>query len=189
MNFLPKDQEKLHNLTNRRGMLKKLGALAAGIGGACLLRPKSSEAATDAITAGALTFLAGPLRLVDTRTGSGYTDAGNHYGSDTLRTYNIRSLAGLPAGATGVVGGITTVNSTAQGLLQMSPNPPPGAGNDLGFGTGIMHFPPASSSLVAFRVPYTTALDGSGQIRLHSTLIGGGAQTVDIVLDVVGYYS
>ena len=141
----------------------------------------------DSTTAGALTLTA-PQRLVDTRTNSGFFDAGNHFGSDTLRTYNIMSLANpdLPVGTRGVIGRITVVNATGAGGIQESPNPPPNPpSNDLGFGSAVSNFPPAAT-FPAFGVPFTSALDSSGNIRVHSTMAAGGQ--VDVIIDIVGYY-
>jgi hypothetical protein len=140
----------------------------------------------DNTTAGALTLQA-PMRLVDTRTGSGFFDAGNHYGSDTLRTYNIITLSNpdLPTGTRGVVGRITVANATAAGGVQQSPNGPPGAGNDLGFGTAVLSFPPATT-IPSFGVPFISALDASGNIRIHSVM--GAGQTCDLIVDITGYY-
>jgi hypothetical protein len=139
----------------------------------------------DSTTAGALTLLDAPMRLVDTRTGSGHFDAGNHYVNDTLRTYNIASLASLPMGTRAIAGRITVVGATASGVLQESPNGPPGAGNDLGQGTAVLNYPTASV-LGAFGATFISALDSSGQIRVRGFMAGGG--TVDVIVDIVGYY-
>jgi hypothetical protein len=140
----------------------------------------------DETTAGSLSLLSAPLRVVDTRSGSGFFDAGNHYSNDTLRTYNIVSLANgsVITKATALVGRVTVVNASASGALQESPNPPPGSGNDLGPGTAVINFPPASV-IAALGATFISALDASGQIRLHSVI---GSGTLDVIIDIVGYF-
>ena len=141
----------------------------------------------DNTTAGALTFLAAPQRVVDTRTGSGFFDAGNHYVNDTLRTYNIMTLAtpDLPTATRGIIGRITIVNATAAGVIQESPNAPGGAGNDLGQGTAVLIYP-AATVIPSFGATFVSALSSSGQIRVRGFMAGGG--TVDVIIDIIGFY-
>jgi hypothetical protein len=134
---------------------------------------------------GALHMFATPVRLVDTRTGSGFSDAGNHYINDALHTYNIASLAALPIGASAIVARISVVNATASGVIQESPNGPPGAGNDLGRGTAVLNYP-AGSVIPSFGSTFNTTLDGSGRIRVRGFMAGGG--TVDVIIDISGYF-
>lgn len=177
------------SLRYHRGILKRIGATAVSIAAIGLLSSSSSSAGKERVgssvpSGGSLTLFSAPLRLVDTRTGSGYFDAGNHYSNDTLRTYNIVTLAGgsVPGNATAIIGRATVVNASAAGGLQESPNPPV-SGNDLGQGTAIINFP-AGSVIGALGATFTSALDGGGQIRVHSTISG----TADVIIDIVGYY-
>src|ERR1043166_4649014 len=151
--------------------------------------------ANDLPTAGALSLLKAPKRLVDTRTGSGFFDAGNHLGSNDLRTYNIVGLAGasfLPPVISAIVGRITVANATGPGGLQESPNPPPVAGNnDLGFGTAVLSYPSAAT-IPSFGATFISAVSGStdpagaGRIRIHNVM--GPGQTADVIIDITGYY-
>ena len=166
------------------------GTAGAGMVGAGSLWYKTGGGAADyrriadQTTAGALTLFNGPVRLVDTRNGSGFAGAGNHLGTDTLQTYNIATLASLPAGARAMVGRITIVNATNSGGIQESPNPPPGMGNDLGFGTAVINYPRATT-IPALGVPLISALDPSGNIRIRNVMISGSA---DVIIDITGYY-
>jgi hypothetical protein len=83
------------------------------------------------------------------------------------------------------VGRLTVVGATASGVLQESPNGPPSAGNDLGQGTAVLNYPTASV-LGAFGSTFVSALDATGQIRVRGFMAGGG--TVNVVLDIIGYY-
>jgi hypothetical protein len=125
-----------------------------------------------------------PVRIIDTRTGSGFADAGNHYTNDTLRLYDIATLAALPTGARAVVARLTVVGATASGVIQASPNPPV-SGNDLGPGTAVLNYPLASV-IPSFGASFVTALNSSGQLRVRGFMAGGG--TVDVIVDIVGYY-
>jgi hypothetical protein len=148
--------------------------------------PGSYRRLADQTTAGSLTLLSTPLRLIDTRTSSGFFDAGDHFSNDTLRTYNIGTIANgaVIAKATAILGRVTVVNANATGALQISPNPPPGAGNDLGPGTAVINFP-AANVIAAFGATFVSRLDDSGQVRVH-VVIGGGS--VDVIIDVLGYF-
>ena len=132
----------------------------------------------DSTVAGALTLLAAPLRLVDTRNSSGFFDAGNHYMNGTLRGYNIPTLAAgaIPTKARGIIGRGTVVSPTQGGGLNVSPVNPPG------FGSAIVNF--AANQVIG--APFTSALNASGQIFVQTNLFAAG--TVDVVLDVLGYY-
>jgi hypothetical protein len=145
-----------------------------------------AQSVNDLGTAGALSLFTAPRRLVDTRTGSGFFDAGNHYVNDTLRTYNIITIAAgaVPQKATAILGRITIVNPGSQGVLQESPNPPPGATNDLGMGTALVNFP-ASGIIAQLGATFVSALDSSGNIRVHVVM---GAGSVDVIIDITGFY-
>jgi hypothetical protein len=101
--------------------------------------------------------------------------------------YNIIALAAgaIPAKATAILGRISVVNATGAGLIQESPNGPPGMGNDLGTGTAVINFP-SGSVIPSFGATFVSPLDTSGNIRVRG-FVGAGNQ-VDVIIDVAGFY-
>jgi len=132
----------------------------------------------DSTTAGAFSLLDVQQRLVDTRTGSGFFDAGNHYSNGTVRTYNVPTISdgSVPDKARGIVGRITVVNATKAGILNESSVNPPG-----GIST-VLNFAAAQTIGGTF----TSGLSASGEISVKAILAAAG--TVDVIIDIVGYY-
>jgi hypothetical protein len=129
-------------------------------------------------TAGSLHLVAPPMRLVDTRAGSGFADAGNPYSDTNVRTYNIVALSGgaVPAHTVAIQAKLAVVNPTASGNVKVSPVNPPGVGS------GVLNFAPGPN----LNVPFLTALDSAGNIYVQLNLNSAGQ--IDLIIDVVGYY-
>jgi hypothetical protein len=139
--------------------------------------PNPYRRLADQNTAGALSLLAAPLRLVDTRSGSGFFDAGNPYSNGNTRGYDIATLSAgaVPAGTRAIVARAVAINGTVGGVLRASPVNPPGTGS------AIINF--AESEILG--ATFTSALDSSNQIFIQASIATG---TVDFILDVIGYY-
>ena len=117
-----------------------------------------------------------PARILDSR--SGATNIGPYdtpWGSSpATRDINVAGQGGVPFDADAAVLNVTVVNATAPSYLQLWPNgaPKPFYGSSLNFDAG---------QIVANAV--TVRIGDHGQVRI---LNAGGS--VDIVVDVVGYY-
>ncbi len=113
-----------------------------------------------------------PVRILDDRTGTGgYVTP---WGSGTTRAVAVGGAFGIPASATGVVVNITATNGTQQSQLTVYPD-------GLGLpGTVTVNFAPGQT------IPDLTMakLGANGKV-----LITNKAGTVDVVADVVGYYT
>jgi len=120
---------------------------------------------------GAITFLANPIRLLDTRKSSPYNAGSNH----TLQVTGV-SVGGIsiPAGAIGVVGNVTVVDPTSGGDLRLYPGPALPATSSINF---------ASGQIIANGV--TVGLNGSGQLLIQVDM-SSGAHT-NVLFDASGY--
>ena len=79
-------------------------------------------AGTTGATTGSSFHTLVPVRVVDTRSGSGYAYAGDTLGSNGTLPISLAGLGGIPStGVTGVVMNLTTTNATAVGSLQVWP--------------------------------------------------------------------
>jgi stage II sporulation protein D len=107
-------------------------------------------------------------RLVDTRTGHGAPAAIGAGGSTTVQ---VTGLAGVPAGATGVVVNVTAVGPAAGGYLSVGPA--------LSTHTSVVNF--AAGQTVANLA--LSQLSGTGTISLYN----GGSHATQVLVDVQGY--
>ena len=130
-----------------------------------------------------LQLLSAPAPVIDTRSGSGLSDAGNPLiGRTAARTYNAQTLATaagftLPASATAIYGRASVLSSTGNGNLLISPANPPASGS------GVQQIVSGGADGTFF----LTRLDTNGNFHLTSSL-PGGTQT-DFIIVFIGFYS
>src|SRR5579875_669477 len=121
---------------------------------------------------GSVNFLAKPIRLLDTRTGSPWTAGSNH----TVQVTGV-SVGGIsvPSGAVGVIGNVTVVGPTSDGDLRLYP-----AGASLP-ATSSINF--ASGQTIANGV--TIGLSSGGALAIQVDM-SSGAHT-NVLFDASGY--
>ncbi len=138
--------------------------------------------------AGLYTALPSPARICDTRAGvqnaapngqcSGVANAGATLSAGGTINVSVTGASAIPAGATGAVLNVTAVNAKAPGFLTVYPEDStrPLAASNVNYVAG---------QAVANRVvvPLSTTGGSLGQITVYST------QSVDVVVDVSGYFS
>jgi hypothetical protein len=115
-----------------------------------------------------------PCRIADTRDPAG-TYAGPALSANTDRVFPLVGQCGIPEGARAVALNITVTNPTSGGHLTLHP-----AGTPL----------PIASTL-NFRANQTRANNAAARLSLDGDLAvfcGLPAGSVDLILDVVGYY-
>jgi hypothetical protein len=120
---------------------------------------------------GALNFLANPIRLLDTRSGSAWLTGSTH----TLQVTGV-SIGGIsvPAGAIGVIGNVTVVSPSAGGDLRLYPGATAPATSSINF---------ATNQTIANGV--TVGLNGSGQLTIKVDM-PAGAHT-HVLFDASGF--
>jgi hypothetical protein len=114
-----------------------------------------------------------PVRLLDTRTGTGLSGA---FQTGVVRTFQITGVSGIPANAVAVTGNLTVTRQTSKGYVSLGPT---------------MSSVPTTSTL---NVPkgdtrangVTVSLSSAG--RLAAVWNGGAASSAHLVLDVTGYF-
>ncbi len=121
-----------------------------------------------------------PCRVVDTRAGSGFS---GQYGPPALattfiRTFTITGQCGIPAGAQAVSFQFTAVNMTSNGNFRAWP-----ASSPMPFASVLNWTATQGVAGNGIVVP----VDGSGDLSIYVN--GPGGNTVDLVLDVNGYYA
>ena len=118
-----------------------------------------------------------PCRLLDTRAASQVGDLAGPLGANqtvTLAAVGTHGNCTIPAGTTGLVTNVTIVNPTAASVLTLWPSDAPR---------------PSSSNLnwVAKQAPtpnqVTVGLPAAGSFKVWNS-----AGTVDVIIDIVGYY-
>jgi hypothetical protein len=124
-------------------------------------------------TAGAYVPLT-PARITDTRTSSGYPNAGKTLAAGGTLNVQVTGAGGVPAGATGAILNVTVTNTTDSGYLEAYPQgaTQPTASN-LNWTTG---------ETVANRV--LVSLSSTGMITLYNH-----TGNSDVVVDVNGYFT
>ena len=118
--------------------------------------------------------LASPCRLIDTR-GSDGVYGGPALSGGVTRTFAAAGQCGLPAGTLAIAAVITAEQATARGFLQVGPA-------NVTLVGPTMRFRPGAARTLQTQVSLTGNPVGS----LSVTARGPG--TVDLVLDVTGYY-
>ena len=117
----------------------------------------------------------GPTRFLDTRTGLGTGGTARKVGPNSTVRLAVGGQRGIPADATAVIVNVTATNPSSSGFVTAYPDGAPR---------------PAVSTLnyTAGRTvanPATVALGTDGYLNLFN----GSGGTVDLVADVLGYYS
>ena len=120
-----------------------------------------------------------PTRLLDSRTGPGFT--GVLY-SRCPRTFVVTGGA-IPDDATAVTGNLTVTNQSSQGWLYVGPEP---LGNP---GSSTLNFPSGDDRANNVTVALgSTTVDGVAKGSLSVTFVAPGSGTTHAVFDVTGYY-
>jgi Tol biopolymer transport system component len=115
-------------------------------------------------------FTLRPCRLFDTRLGGGALHSGGSWALPAL------GACGIPATAVAIVANVTAVQPTAAGFLTLHPaGIPPPVASSLNFSAGQTR---SNNAVVR--------LSGSGTFAVSPLVLGSG--TVDVILDVVGYF-
>jgi hypothetical protein len=115
-----------------------------------------------------------PIRVADTRRGSGQPLAGQTVGPRGTLTVPVVTPAGLPAGAMAVAANVTVANTSASSFLTVFPNGQP---------------PPLASDLnwVAGQVVPNLAITQIGSGGALAVFNNSGS--VDVIVDVFGFWS
>jgi hypothetical protein len=115
-----------------------------------------------------------PVRVTDTRTGSGFPNAGRTVGPGATLNVKVGGIGGVPAtGVTTVVLNVTATRPTQASFLTLWPT---GTGRPV---TSNLNF--VAGQTVANLVQ--VAASASGQVSIYNR-----AGSVDVVVDVQGYY-
>jgi len=116
-----------------------------------------------------------PCRVLDTRQAAG-SSGGPALTSGGTRTFPVGGLCGVPADAVAVAANVTVVNPAAGGFVQLYPaGGPAPATSTVNFTTGRVR---ANNAILS--------LGPGGQATALAVLAGSG--TVDLVVDVTGYF-
>ena len=131
---------------------------------------------TGAAGAGYVAF--GPHRVLDTRPGAGNTGLSGPFVNGQHRLIQIAGVAGLPrSGIVAVTGNITVVKPSAQGYVTLGPDPIDTPG------PSTINFKAGDTRANNVVVPVNP--DGT----LSAVYIGSGKATVNLVLDISGYFT
>jgi hypothetical protein len=112
-----------------------------------------------------------PCRALDTRFGS-------PLGSGTPKTVSLDGSCGIPAGARAIAANVTVPGPATSGSVAIYP------GNYPPLGTGTIHFTAGKTIANSAILPLST--DGTVSLAALASFAGGG--TVDLVLDISGYF-
>jgi hypothetical protein len=129
-------------------------------------------------TAGTGYVAFGPHRVLDTRPGAGNAGLSGPFVNGQHRLIQIAGVAGLPSsGIVAVTGNITVVRPSAQGYVTLGPDPTDTPGpSTINFKAGDIR---------ANNVVVPVNPDGT----LSAVYIGSGNATVNLVLDISGYFT
>jgi hypothetical protein len=116
-----------------------------------------------------------PVRILDTRNGTGLAGA---FSSHVARTFAVWGMGGVPAGATAVTGNLTVTQQTSLGFLYVGPAP---ANNPT---SSTLNFPKGDDRANAVTVALSTA--GTLSVTYAAPTSGPKAQ---VIFDVTGYFS
>ncbi|HEX3530257.1 MAG TPA: metallophosphoesterase [Thermoanaerobaculia bacterium] len=119
-------------------------------------------------------YTVAPCRLLDTRQAIG-PSGGPSLAAGTARTFPVGGVCAVPAGASAVAVNVTAVNPATAGFLQLYPaGAPVPVASTLNAGAGQTR---ANNAVLP--------LGPGGQATVRATLAAG---TVDLVVDVMGYF-
>ncbi len=118
-----------------------------------------------------------PVRILDSRDGSGLSGLSGTFKSSVPRTFMVAGLGVIPAGAVAVTGNLTVTRQTNAGYVAVTPNP------QVSPTSSTLNFPLGDNR--ANNV--TVSLSQAG--ALSATYVGGGStRTTDLIFDVTGYF-
>ena len=133
------------------------------------------DASTNQQGSGSLTAI-DPVRIADTRSGSGLPYAGQTVAASSSITIQVAGIDGIPSdGVSGVDVNVTDVNAQQSGFFTVGATPPTN-GSSVG-NNGIFSAGQVVNSGV------TTSLNASGALTIYN----GSSGTVDFVVDVDAY--
>jgi hypothetical protein len=114
-----------------------------------------------------------PVRLLDTRAATGLN---GKFVSLHPRTFQVTGVHGIPSDATAITGNLTVTNQTAGGFVSLTPLPTSAPS------TSTLNFPVGDNRANGV----TVRLSPTGS--LSAVYKGSSGATVDLLLDVSGYY-
>ncbi|HEY7935640.1 MAG TPA: hypothetical protein VID26_00765, partial [Candidatus Limnocylindrales bacterium] len=117
--------------------------------------------------------LAGPVRILDTRAGTAL--GATTFSANVPKTFLVTGTT-IPAGAAAITANLAVVNQTKAGYVTLSPTP------DASPTTSTINFPTGDVRANGLTIPVN--LDGT-----VAAVYKAPSGTVDLVLDVTGYYS
>jgi hypothetical protein len=117
-----------------------------------------------------------PCRIVDTRNANGPVGGPALVPGGPGRVFTLAGACGIPAGASAVSANVTVASPGASGNLVIY------RADGVFPGTSTINFGPGQTR--ANNALLQLALDGSGGVKVHN----GSAASVDVVLDVNGYF-
>ncbi|HEX7473356.1 MAG TPA: hypothetical protein VF323_09755, partial [Candidatus Limnocylindrales bacterium] len=172
INF-PIGEVRANNVTIPLSSAGKLSAVFKGLSG------KKTHLVFDvtgyflADTSGATYTPITPVRVLNTLAGLGLT---GKFVAGTPRTLTIAGLNGIPGGATAITGNVAVVAPTKAGFASVTKDPTATPS------TSTINFPAASTRANGVFAP----LNASGELSIYYGAAPGS--TVDVVLDVTGYF-
>ncbi len=149
-------------------------AIFVGGGGSVQILADLAGYFSDSATGGSIFFPAGPVRLMDTRSGTGGTTGPVAAGATV--TLQVAGTSGVPSsGVTSVVLNLTAVSPSGSGFLEAYPDGTTAPTvSDVSFGGGLN-----AANMI------TVPLGADGKVAIF---VGGGG-SVHILADLAGYYS
>ncbi len=128
-------------------------------------------------TTAAATYVAiGPVRIVDSRDGSGLSSLAGKFSANVARTFQVAGLGPIPANAVAVTGNLTVTRQTAAGYVALTPDPTNTPGSS------TLNFPVGDNRANNVTIPL------SAQGRLSAVYKAVSGKTTDLVFDVTGYF-
>jgi PKD repeat protein len=135
----------------------------------------AAESLPKAVLVGASTpldfYTVEPCRVLDTRFGS-------PLGSGTAKIVSLTDVCGIPAGARAIAANVTVPAPAVSGNVALYP------GNYPSTGTSTINF--SAGKTIANNATLPLSTDGTGMVAALASFGGGG--TVNLVIDVAGYY-
>jgi len=117
-----------------------------------------------------------PIRIVDSRDGSGLSGLSGKFASAVPRTFTVAGLGMIPGNAVAVTGNVTATRQTKAGYVAVTPTPQTSPTSS------TVNFPVADNRANNLTVPLSSG--GS----LSATYIASAGKTTDVVFDVTGYF-
>ena len=119
--------------------------------------------------------LAGPVRILDTRAGTALGQT--TFSANVPKTFHVVDDTIIPSGASAITANLAVVNQTKAGYVTLSPTP------NASPTTSTINFPTGDVRANGLTIP-VNPLDGT-----VAAVYKAPSGTVDLVLDVTGYYS